>query len=247
MKNDGVNTLVFAIPYTSLQSALVHVSAMGAQNYTPDLLGSRYGVVFFDQLFDSRVWQKMRGVFNGQPSLLRASGTNQKYMEINENSLAYKSAWATQGRTGDADQPGNAPNVFATLGTLALGILNAGPVLNPQTFAAGVDQTQDGAPAACASWRFFGRPYEYGPFTSLSQQHRGAIYGYTTGYWSAKKNDFGSVGYYESYDGYRYFRGGDLPTRPSGDTGGTASPDIPKQKRIGVKPHVSCTKLGYRD
>jgi hypothetical protein len=247
MKSDGVNTLIFAIPYTSLQSAVVHVSAMGGQNYTPDLLGSRYGVVFFDELFDSRVWTKYRGVFNGIPSLIRASGTNAKYNDINENSSAYRYAWAKMGNTDNADNPGNTTNVWQTLSTLAVGILNAGPVLNVQTYAHGMDLSSQGGPAACGTWRLFGRPWTYAPYVSNNQQHDGAVYGYTPGYWVRKKNDFGTVGYYESYDGYRYFAGGDLPAKPTFDTGGTASPDVPKQKPIGLRPDVSCTKLGYRD
>jgi hypothetical protein len=247
MKNDGVNTLVFAIPYTSLQSALVHLSAMGAQNYLPDLLGSRYGVVFFDSLFDSRVWAKFRGVFNGQPALIRASGTNAKYLDLNENALAYKTAWTKMGNTDDADNPGNAPNVWGALSTLAMGILNAGPVLNATTFGQGMDLTANGKPASCASWRFFGRPWAYSTYTSLDQTHTGSLYGFTPGYWTKKKNDFGTVGYYESYDGYRYFHGGDLPAKPTGDTGGNASPDIPRQPRIGLRPELSCTTFGYRD
>jgi hypothetical protein len=247
MKGDGVNTLIFAIPYTALQSALVHVSAMASQNYTPDLLGSRYGIVFFDELFDTKVWQHFRGIFNGIPGLIRASGTNAKYDNINENSNAYRYAWAKQGNTDNADSPGNAPNVWALLSTLSIGILNAGPVLNVQTFARGMDLSAQGGPAECGNWRLFGRPWTYSTYVSQNQRHEGAVYGYTPGYWVAKKNDFGTVGYYESYDGYRYFAGGDLPPRPTGDTGGTASPDIPKQKPIGLRADISCSKLGLRD
>lgn len=247
MKSDGVNTLIFAIPYTSLSSLLVHTSAMGNQGYTPDLLGSRYGVVFFDELFDQRVWAHYRGIFNGAPALMRASGTNQKYLDINENGVAYKYAWTQEGNTDDADNQGNAPNVWATLGVLAEGVLNAGPVLNAQTFANGMDLTAHGATAECMSWRMFGRPWTYGIFNSQDQRHDGAVYGYDPGYWVKKKNDFGTVGYYESYDGYRYFTGGDLPLKPTGDTGNTPSPDIPKQPRIGVLANKSCLKLGYHD
>jgi hypothetical protein len=247
MKNDGVNTLIFAIPYTALQSALVHVSAMATQNYTPDLLGSRYGIVFFDELFDTKVWQHYRGIFNGIPSLIRASGTNAKYADINENSTAYRYAWAKMGNTDNADSPGNAPNVWQLLSTLSLGILNAGPVLNVHTFAHGMDLSAQGQPAQCGNWRLLGRPWTYSTFNSQDQRHEGTVYGYTPGYWVAKKNDFGTVGYYESYDGYRYFRGGDLPKQPTADTGGTASPDIPKQKPMGLRPDLSCTKFGLRD
>jgi hypothetical protein len=247
MKNDNVNTLIFAIPYTSLQSLLVHTSAMGNQNYTPDLLGSRYGVVFFDELFESKVWNKFRGVFNGVPALIRASGTNEKYMDINENGGAYKYAWTKMGNTDDADKPGNAPNVWQTLSTLALGIMNAGPVLNAQTFANGIDQTAHGKPAECGAWRLLGRPWTYGTYVSRDQTHEGAVFGYTPGYWVKKPNDFHTVGYYESYDSYKYFSGGDLPPKPTGDTGGTASPDIPKQKKIGLRADISCVKLGLRD
>lgn len=247
MKNDGVNTLIFAIPYTSLSSLLVHTSAMGNQGYTPDLLGSRYGVVFFDELIDQRVWAHFRGIFNGSPALMRASGTNQKYLDINENGAAYKYAWNQEGNTDDADNQGNTPNVWATLSVLGEGILNAGPVLNAQTFANGMDLTSHGAVAECMSWRLFGRPWTYGIYDSQNQQHEGAVYGYDDGYWVKKKNDFGTVGYYESYDSYRYFIGGDLPNKATGDTGGTASPDIPKQPRIGVLANKSCVPLGYRD
>jgi hypothetical protein len=247
MKQDNVNTLIFAIPYTSLDSLLVHLSAMDSENYLPYLVGDGYGVVFFDELFDSRVWVNFHGISSGGPALLRASGTNPAFQNINENALAYKEAWTRQGNTDDADNPGNAYDVWWQLAELAMGVMNAGPVLTPQTFASGMDLTASGQPASCGVWRFLGRPYRYSTTLSLNQQHAGALYGYTTTYWVKKKNDFGTVGYYESYDGYRIFQAGELPTQPTNDTGSQSSVVIPKQKRIGLQPELSCTKFGFKD
>jgi hypothetical protein len=137
--------------------------------------------------------------------------------------------------------------VWQLLSTLSLGILNAGPVLNVETFAHGMDLSAQGQPAQCGNWRLLGRPWTYSTFNSQDQRHEGSVYGYTPGYWVAKHNDFGTVGYYESYDGYRYFSAGDLPTKPTADTGGTASPDIPRQKRMGLRADISCAKFGLRD
>jgi hypothetical protein len=247
MKSDGVNTLVFAIPYTAIDSLLVHLSAMDSENYLPDLMGDGYGVVFFDELFDSRVWAKFHGVFAGGPALLRAAASDPAYQNINENQQAYKEAWKRIGNTDDADNAGDAYDVWWQLSELAMGVLNAGPVLTPQTFAKGMDATAAGQPAACGVWRFLGRPYTYATTISLDENHLGPVYGYTTGYWVKKKNEFGTVGLYESTDGYRYFQSGELPTKPTRDTGSETNPTVPKQKPIGLAPEKSCTKLGYRD
>ena len=205
--------------------------------------------MFFDRLFDARVWSKMRGVFQCGVSCIRATGTNADYTEINENGSAYKSAWTYIGNSGDPDNgttPG-AYNTWTVLAQLSLGIINAGPVLNAQTFAAGLDAASPGHPAECGGWRLMGRPYTYAPYSAgWSSAHTTGIIGYTPGYWVNKKNDFGTVGYYESYDGYRYFTGGDLPPKPTHDTG-TAGAAVPKQDHIGVLPWVSCTKIGRKD
>ena len=249
MKQDGVNSLIFAIPYTSLQSAIVHTSAMGSQGYLPDLLSSRYGVVFFDRLFDTRVWEKMRGVFQCAIGCIRATGTNPGYIDVNENGSAYKAAWTHIGNSGDPDNgttPG-AYNTWTVLSHLAIGILNAGPVLNAQTFAAGMDRAAPGGPAECIGWRLMGRPYEHAPYTAgWSSRHDTGIIGYTPGYWVNRKNDFGTVGYYESYDNYRYFASGKLPVKATHDTG-QAGAAVPKQKPIGLRPWISCKKFGMQD
>ena len=249
MKGDGVNTLIFAIPYTSVQSAVVHTSAMSAQNYTPDLLSSRHGIVFFDRLFDSRVWSKMRGVFQCEISCTRATGKNPDFIDVNENSRAYKTAWAHLGNTDDPEN-GTNPGAYTTwtmLAQLSAGILNAGPVLNAATYAAGLDAAAPGGPAECIGWRLMGRPYTYASYSGgWSSRHDTGIIGFTPGYWVEKKNEFGTVGYYESYDNYRYFLGGDLPKQATRDTG-QSGVAVPKQKPIGLKPWVSCTELGLKD
>jgi hypothetical protein len=249
MKSDGVNTLIFAIPYTSIYSAIVYTNAMDHQNYLPDLLGSRYGVVFFDRLFSPRVWAKMRGVFQCGISCVRASGTDTAFQDVSENDGTYKKVWAFLGHTDDPDN-GITPssyNIYTNLAQLAIGIVNAGPVLNAQTFAAGIDASAPGHPAECLGWRLMGRPYTYEPYAAgWSSAHTTGIIGFTPAYWVNQKNEFGTVGYYESYDNYRYFRGGDLPVKPTRDTG-TAGPAVPKQKPIGLKAWVSCTKLGMKD
>jgi hypothetical protein len=247
MKSDGVNTLIFAIPYTAIDSLLVHLSAMDSENYLPDLLGDQYCVVFFDELFDSRVWANFHGVFSGGPALLRAAATDPAFQNVNENQQAYKEAWTRQGNTDDADNPGDAYDVWWQLAELAVGVVNAGPVLTPQTFARGLDAAAAGKPAACGVWRFLGRPYTYATTISLDENHEGPVFGYTTGYWVKKKNQFGTVGYYESNDNYRYFQPGQLTTAPTHDTGNDSTVHIPKQKPIGLKPEVSCTTLGLKD
>lgn len=257
MKGDGVNTLIFDIPYTSLESGLVHSSTMGSQNYLPDLLIGSFGVPFFDRLYDARVWAKARGVGLCTMACLRvgnrvnASGKiepDPRYAGINENGETFRIAWARMGHNDNPDDgttPG-AVNTYTNLAILVLGIMNAGPVLNATTWANGLANTALDRPARCDGWRLVGRDYEYAPSFSFDETHSTSQAGYSTIYWVNKRTGIGTNGYYESYDNYRYYRQGQLPPVATHDTAQDEAngPDIPKQKPIGVAPWATCASFG---
>lgn len=251
MKNDGVNTLVWALAFGGGKDFYVAVTnAMDQQNYLPDIVLGTGGNSFFEQLAARRVWANAKGTSAYPAIALRvavtANGPVEEYDEVNENSTAYVKAWEHLGHN-DNPQDQSAPSAFGTwagLAMLATGIIHAGDTLNAHTWAAGLDAVgTPGKPGYCTVARFMGRDYKHVATYEWNAEHDGGGEGFTPIYWVNQQTPFGTNGYYESYDNYVYFRStDDIPRAPTHDTG-QRPPDIPKQERIGLVPWKSCSEF----
>jgi hypothetical protein len=261
MKADGVNTLLFDFASTvnAAQAGIVYTSAMNSQNYLPDILTPSSGIAFFDRLYDPRVWARARGTSAAGTVTLRnavrvnpethATEADPRYVNVNENSVGYDDVWRRSGQN-TAAQDSSVPAAFDTWNTLAvlvLGVTHAGARLDVKTWSDGLQSTARGGASRCSSWRMVGRDYEYNAFYNFDDKHDGGREGYTTIYWVNKQSELGTNGYYESYDGYRYFSGPDLPDKASYDTAQTPDYAPPRQAPIGLHPWVTCASLGRVD
>jgi hypothetical protein len=252
MRDDGVNTLVWATNFGDGKDFFVaFTNAMDQQNYLPDIIGGTIGAAFFEQLANRRVWANAKGTSGYLPITLRtavdANGPVEEYNNINENSSAFIEAW--QEKLGNNDEPGDqaypgAFDTWAQLSILATGIIHAGPVLNAQTWARGVQSAgSPGSPNRCTVARFMGRDYKHAPSYTWNAEHDGGLKGYTPVYWVNKQTALGTNGLYESYDNYLYFKSGkDIPAKPTRDTGKQGT-DIKKQERVGIKAWKSCKEF----
>jgi hypothetical protein len=94
MRQDGVNTVVWAIPYSAIRSSIVLTEAMSTQNYLPEILVGSMGLAFFDQLHNSRVWANARGT-SQLPALLARTAIgldgreSPEFRDMVENADAY--------------------------------------------------------------------------------------------------------------------------------------------------------------
>lgn len=260
MRSDGVNTLIFDMQSGANggYAQVVYTSAMNTQNYLPQIVVGVYGIPFWESLFDDRVWNPVGTSVAGIIALRNGVRTNAEtgkveedpqYEEIAENVSGYQKVWERAGNNDHA-QDGSLPQAYAIwteFTLLAQGIMHAGPTLDVQSWARGVDTSQVGGPNRCGVERFTGRDYPYNPRYDWDGSHNGGAEGYTTIHWVDKQTPLGTRGYYESYDNYRYFSGdGDLPAAATWDTD-TKGYDVRKQERIGLRPWTPCAHFGLKD
>lgn len=248
MKDDGVNTLVWALAFGGGKDFYVAVTnAMDQQNYLPDIVLGTGGNAFFEQLAARRVWANAKGTSSYPAIALRVAttpdGPIEEYDEVNENSTAYVKAWEHLGHNDNPQDQSNpaAYGTWAQLAMLATGIIHAGETLNAHSWAQGLEAAgSPGKPGYCTVARFMGRDYKHVATFEWNAEHDGGGEGFTPIYWVNEQTPFGTNGYYESYDNYVYFRStDDIPREPTHDTG-QQDPDIPKQERIGLVPWKSC-------
>lgn len=255
MRQDGVNTLIFGMPYSAILTSIALTEAMNSQNYLPDILIGTYGVAFFDQLHNRRVWAKARGTSTAGAVALRVSvvtnsdgttGVDPRFSEIAENTEGWIAAWKEKLGNNDNPQEESNPGAYDTwtqLSLLATGIIHAGDTLNAETFARGLNSAVSGGQNRCTVARLSGRDYVYNPTFDWDTDGEGGAEGFTTVYWVNQQTSFGTNGYYESEDNYRFFRTpAELPSQATHDTGQRAV-DIPKQERIGIRPWTPCSQF----
>jgi hypothetical protein len=105
------------------------------------------------------------------------------------------------------------------LGTLVIGIENAGKNLNAFTFANGLQNAN-----TCQLQRAFGEFQPQSPQPQMSRAQPWLMHGFTTYYWTTRQSTYGATtgGYFESYDGYHRFYDsyeGGFPKKPLFNTG----------------------------
>lgn len=255
MRQDGVNTLVFGLSYNGVRSTLILSEAMNSQNYLPEILVGTYGVAFLDQLHNKRVWARARGTSAAGIIALRVAvaaredgslGVPERYEEIAENNEGYILVWQQELGHNDLPTDGSDPSgysVWAQLAKLSVGIAHAGDVLNAETFAKGLDSAVRGGPNRCDVARYMGRDYRYNPGFDWDTAGDGGVQSFATIYWVNEQTPFGTNGYYESYDDYRYFNdAAELAGEPAHDTG-EEGVGVPKQEQIGIRPWTPCSQF----
>lgn len=255
MRQDGVNTLILGLPYDiSHESSMSLTEAMNSQNYLPDILIGTYGNAFFDQLHNKRVWSQVRGVSsNGIGNLRTAayideSGSlkfEERFEEVAENNLGFERLWRDELGYNQTPSDNAHPSAYGTwsqLSALATGILHAGDTLTPETFAAGLASAGRGQANRCTLARFMGRDYRHHISFDWRVGGTGTT-GVTPIYWVNEQTRFGTNGYYQSYDNYRYFHPEEpFPAQPTHDTG-KQPVDVVKQERIGLRPWTPCEQF----
>jgi len=239
MKRDGVNTVIYGISNVAGYAAS---QAFDGQQYHPDNLISDYGgywFALFNDVYGQGQLKRMQGVSAPCVPCSRlnfsATETETKYPQDNEDASlkAYEQA---HGSSTDPSNNTRFQQHWSLLSMLALGILNAGPVLNPWTFQYGMFAASENR---CQVGRFFGRDHpQFGHMSWKPGQYAGTS-GVTSLYWTAKQSQFGTAGYFESYDNYLRFDAPSLPARPSHDTGKTGFKQI-WQKPSGLRPDKAC-------
>lgn len=249
MRQDGINSVMLAILGNP---AIAVLKAFDGQQYQPDLLVSDYGgytIAFFGALyFSPQQFARTFGV--GGPCIVCSrneidltkapddpEGCPSCFMV--ENSNAYIEAYRQAG--GEAANPqdgGYAFDMWAQLATLSIGILNGGDVLNAEAFAAGLAATETDR---CDVWRFFGRDHPQNAPQGFFGGRHDAGRGTTTLYGVSERSWVGTIGYYESFDGYfRFDSLGEFPTAPTFDTGERGEYPFNKHEDTGIGPDVPC-------
>lgn len=257
MREDGVNSLVLAVPYPSaINTTIVLSEAMNSQNYLPDVFVANYGLALFDSAHNKRVWSNAKGTATLIPLTLRWAvapdengniDTIEEFEEIPENESGYIKVW--QDRLGHNDQPQNdsQPTGYMTwtqLSLLVTGLLHLDEdePLTPQTFGEAVHSARRGGPNRCTIGRFLVRDYDWTPGFDWELGNSGLRAKSTSVYWVNEQTPMGSNGYYESYDHYRYYGADEWPAEHTHDTG-QEGVDIPKQERIGIRPWTPCSQF----
>lgn len=255
MQQDGINTLVFALPYPSaVNSSIVLTEAMNSQNYLPEIMIGNYGLALFDSLHNKRVWANARGTSQMPALVLRwavAPDSNgnlsvvEEYDEIPENESGYIKVWNEKLGHNDQPQDSSVPPAYDTwtqLSLLVTGLLHLDGPLTAENWARAVHSARFGGPNRCTVGRFMVRDYFWSSGFHWEYGASGLRAKSTSVYWVNEQTPMGSNGFYESYDNYRFYGAEEWPGKHTRDTG-QEGVDIPKQKRIGIRPWTPCSKF----
>ena len=255
MSQDGINSLVLAVPYPSaVNSTIVLSEAMNSQNYLPDIFVGNYGLSLFDSIHNKRVWAKVQGTSNMPALVLRwavapnSSGqleTVEEFEEIPENESGWIKVYQEKLGYNDAPGDGSVPAAYTTwtqLSLLATGLLHLEGPLTPENFGKAVHSARMGGPNRCTVGRFMMRDYIYSPGLHWEWGNSGLRSKSTSLYWVNRQTPMGSNGYYESFDNYQFFGAEEWPAEHTRDTG-QQGVDIPKQERIGIRPWTPCSQF----
>jgi hypothetical protein len=246
MQQAGVNSLIYSPD--ALVSDIGFNTAAANAGYHPDFFISAYGslpelavfVPFFGANFSKRLYGTGPPIIWGERIETDSAGdvtpTACPSCFGQDNGIANADVKAYQQAGGAAgDHPGIASWGYGTfiwpdLATLVIGAANAGPVLNANTFAYGLEH---GANTTCMTQQFFGKqPYAQGALYTFNNPARNYLQsGFTTLYFDpTMKNTYGTTGLFQSYDDYKMFTSANsLPATPSYDTGVNSGYKLIKQ------------------
>ncbi len=246
MNSDGINTLILGIAGTP---AFASTNAFDGQGYHPDNLISDYGgywFALFNDVYGQGQLKRMSGI--AIPCILcerlnfsAAEPTDAEHCPTcdqvdNGGGMQYTYKQAGGQNTNPANGT-HAGQHYQLLSMLAIGMLHAGPVLNPWTFQAGMFVTEKNR---CAIERYAGRTHPQLPYQAFFPGRYWAMTGYTTLYWTPKQAKFGTAGYFESFDNYeRHDKPSDLTKLPRWDTG-KKDLKLIVHKKTGLKPNTNC-------
>ena len=252
MSSDGVNSLVFAVLG---RPAVAAMKAFEGQAFNPDFLISDYGgftIAFFTTLL-AGPQQIKRFIAAGGPCIvchrneLDLTDTSEKgcpSCHMQENGSAYVEAYHQAGGTAANPQDGGwAFDMWTQLAILSIGILNGtanGEPINAQNIARGLGMT--GQEDRCDVQRFFGRDHPQVTRTGFfNGGYQFGSHGFTTLYGTDKRSKLGTLGYFESFDGYyRFDAANPLPPKPTYDTGQKGDYPYNKHKDTGLKVDKPC-------
>lgn len=245
MKSDGVNTMIWGLIGGGIAAAGMS-NAFDAAAYNPDNLVCYYGVAFWDTDFSHTQWARTTGI--GLPAIIAERNDTHHYTTTIENSDAYDDVWQHsqyydgQGAQSNAD----GYTIWTNLMTLVAGLERSPVNFTPTSWAQALVSLGDPA-LRCPVEQFIGRDHPQAARVAWTADNPAGGMGYTSLYWVNKTSDFGTPGYYESYDGYyAYFGLNDLPDKPSDDTAGQAIPPIKQMPTLGLSPFKSCKSIGLQ-
>jgi hypothetical protein len=227
IKSDGINSIIYGINDAPADIAIAN--AFNSQQFTPDYYVTDESVVFklavFANLLFPKQVDRLHGI--GVPNVtstridVHPSGANGDSAKLQANDWRTASIAAYRDAGGKAPNPQNGADlegIWESLGTLAVGIMNAGNTLNAYTWAKGLLKA-----TSCEMQRSFGQYQPQTPLPKFSQAEPWLYHGFTTYYWqTARPSTYGAAtnGYFESYDGYlRFITQKSLPAKPLYDTG----------------------------
>lgn len=245
MKGDGVNTVIWGLIGGGIAAAGMS-NAFDAAGFNPDNLICYFGIAFWDTDFSHTQWARTTGI--GVPAIVAERNDTHHYTTAVENYDAYDEVWQHsqyydgQGAQSNAD----GYDTWTTLMTLVAGLERAPVNFTPTSWAQALVSLGD-PNLRCPVEQFIGRDHPQTERVAWTADNPAGGEGYTTLYWVNKQSDFGTPGYYESYDGYYAFFGlNDLPSAPSDDTANQALPPVKQLSPIGLSPFKSCRSIGLQ-
>jgi hypothetical protein len=242
MKQDGVNSMIWGVVG---QPGIVMANAFDSEAYNPDNLQAYSGVAFWDTDYSHTQWARAFGI--GLPAIIAERNDTANYNTAFENGGAYEQVWEKSAKyDGKTAQNGSdGYGIWNNLMTLAVGLMRSPVNFTPTTFAQGLTSSAD--KYRCIEGRFWGADHPQLPRVAWYQNQPSGVVGYTTIYWVNKQSEFGTPGYYESWDDYySFFGANDLPKSPSHDTANESVPPVKQQPKIGVDPFKSCPSIGQQ-
>ncbi len=245
MKQDGVNSVVFGFP-TEVTSITV-LQGFDSAQYNPDLLVGLQSLAFLDTLMPHDQMIRASGIAAGGVAAMRDDISN--YNNSIENADGYNQVWAQSSEyDGETVTNGSTEGYdwWSLLSALVAGLERSPVNFTAQDWAAGLAATT-GSDLRCPVERFIGHDHPQASLTRWTRDAPDGLTGWTTVYWTNNKSQFGTPGYWESFDGYYDFFGvNDIPPQPTADTGSTAVPPIKQLPRIGLSPFKSCRSIGLQ-